>query len=246
MGSSKLHLAGNASARTLKSTFQTLLGGQELADAVGYVESTASPVGVLTPEFVGQKCFDTVNKLIYFATALTSADWAIMGNPVLSASELAFLDGATAGTPVASKALVASAALGVGAFRETGRNLRTQAAPAAKTTTTTLTAAEIMGGLITGNQGGAGSASYTLPLGTDLETAMIAAYPGLANDDSFDFSVVNISTNANEDITVVGNTGTTLVGSGAVASNAAATDLSAGAFRVRRTATNTYSIYRIG
>src|SRR5574341_156151 len=112
----------------------------------------------------------------------------------------------------------------IGPVRETGRNLRKQAAPAAKTTTTTLTAAEIIAGLLTANQGGAGAATYTMPLGTDLETALLALFPGLSNDDSFDFTIVNISTNATEDVTVAGNTGTTAVGNMTIASNAAVTD----------------------
>src|SRR5687767_14257257 len=53
---------------------------------------------------------------------------------------------------------------GAAVFEEMGGSLRRQAAPAAKTTSVTLTAAELFGGLITGNQGAAGAAAYTLPL----------------------------------------------------------------------------------
>lgn len=120
-----------------------------------------------------------------------------------------------------------------------------QAAPAAKTTSTTLTAAELLGGLITGNQGAAGAAAYTLPLATDLETALIAAYPGLATDDAFEFSVINISTVAAETITMTTNTGWTLVGDMILAANATG-DESVGIFRARRTAANTYTLYRVG
>lgn len=161
-----------------------------------------------------------------------------------SAAELNYID-TTAGTPAASKALVADSAVGVGAFRETGRNLRKQAAAAAKTTAVTLTAAEIMAGLITANQGGSAAADYTLPLAADLETALIAVHPGLANDDSFDFSLINISTDAAEDITIVTNTGWTLVGEMTVESNDADRAQSSGTFRVRRTAADAYTIYRI-
>ena len=122
-------------------------------------------------------------------------------------------------------------------------NLGRQAAPAAKTTSTTLTAAELLGRLITGNQGAAGAAAYTLPLATDLETALLAAHPGLANDDSFDFSVINISTNALEIITMTTNTGWTLVGDMTIAPVIAG-DQSSGTLRARRTAANTYSLYR--
>lgn len=177
-------------------------------------------------------------------TAISLTELAALND--IAAADLAKIDGITNGTAAAGKALVADANVGVGAFRESGRNLRKQAAPAAKTTTTTLTAAEIMAGLLTANQGAAGAATYTMPLGTDLETALIAAFPGLQNDDSFDFTIVNISTVAAEDVTVAGNTGTTAVGNMTIASNAAVTDQAWGTFRVRRTAADTYSFYRIG
>lgn len=122
--------------------------------------------------------------------------------------------------------------------------LFTQAAPAAKTTSTTLTAAELTGGLITGNQGAAGAAAYTLPLATAMETALVASYPSLANDNAFDFSVINISTVAAETITMTTNTGWTLVGDMVLAANATG-DESVGTFRVRRTAANTYTLYRV-
>lgn len=163
----------------------------------------------------------------------------------IAAADLAKLDGITDGTPAASKALVADSAVGVGAFRETARNLRKQAAAAAKTAAVTLTAAEIMAGLITANQGATAAADYTLPLVSDLNTALLAAHPGLANDDSFDFSLINISTVAGEDITIVTNTGWTLVGEMTVESNDADRAQSSGLFRVRRTAADAYTIYRI-
>ena len=112
-----------------------------------------------------------------------------------------------------------------------------QGAPAAKTTSTTLTAAEILGGIITVNQGAAGASTLTMPLGTAIETAMPS---DVANGDSFDFSLINISTVAAEDAVLAANTGVTAVGNLDVQSNDAATSKSAGLFRVRRTAANTY------
>ena len=127
-----------------------------------------------------------------------------------------------------------------------GKALMVQPAPAAKTVTTTLTAAEILTGLITGNQGAAGAASYTLPLASAMETAMFAAFPALANDDAFNFNLINLSVVAAEDITILTNTGWTLVGSMLVESNeATALKTPSGAFRVRRTAPATYTLYRL-
>ena len=113
----------------------------------------------------------------------------------------------------------------------------------AKTTSTTLTAAELLGGIITSNQGAGAGATYTLPTGVLLQAALPA---GFATGDSFEFSVTNVSTVAAEDATVQGGVGTTLLGSGAVASNAAATDKSAGTFRVVKSGNETFNIYRVG
>lgn len=130
-----------------------------------------------------------------------------------------------------------------GNLSQRGTVIQTQAAPAALTTSVTLTSAQIIAGLITGNQGGGAGATYTLPLGTDLGAAVPSTF---TTNDSFDFSVVNISSNALEIITVVGNTGTTLVGGGAIAAIAATGLPSSGQFRVRQTSANNFSIYRIG
>ena len=113
----------------------------------------------------------------------------------------------------------------------------------AKTTTTTLTAAEVLGGLITCNQGAGAVATYTLPTGTLLAAALPTTF---AVGDSFEFQVTNISTVAAEDVTIQGGTGTTLKGSGAVASNNAATDISFATFRFVMTGTNTFDVYRVG
>lgn len=129
-----------------------------------------------------------------------------------------------------------------GALMNRGVVLVTQAAQAAKTTSTTLTAAELLGGIITGNQGAAGAATYTLPLGTDLEAALPT---DVAVNDSFDFSLINISTVAAEDITVATNTGWTLVGALVVESKDNDRANSSGMFRVRRTAASTFTLYRL-
>jgi hypothetical protein len=114
---------------------------------------------------------------------------------------------------------------------------------AAETVTATLTAAEIVGGMITANQGAAGPATYTLPTGTNLQTLLGTSF---ITGDSIDFTVTNVSTVAAEDVTIQGNTGTTLFGSGFVASNAATTDKSAGTFRFVCSGVNTFNVYRIG
>lgn len=121
------------------------------------------------------------------------------------------------------------------------RKLVKQATPTALTTSTTLTAAHILVGILTANQGAGATASYTLPTGTDFE----AGFSSFATDQAFDFSLINISTNAAEDVDILTAVGWTLVGSMAVQSNDAITSKSVGRFRARRTAANTFTLYRL-
>lgn len=120
-----------------------------------------------------------------------------------------------------------------------------QAAVTAKTVSATLTGAEILAGIITGNQGGAAAAAYTLPLATAFETAVQSGVPGgLAVNDYVEFSVINISTNAAEIITMTTNTGWTLVGDMTVAPLIAG-DQSGGRFRAVRNSATAYTLYRV-
>lgn len=163
-----------------------------------------------------------------------------------SAAELAVLDGAVAGTAVPSKAMVTNSANGIGAFRDTRTTpIFNQPAPATATATETLTAAKLLTGLINGTP--AAAVNYTLPLATDLETALLALYPGLAVDDAFEFSIQNLSVTDGQDITVLTNTGWTLSGRMIIEANNVTTIgfATACTFRVRRTAANAYTLYRV-
>lgn len=125
--------------------------------------------------------------------------------------------------------------------------MKAQPAPVAMTVTATITTAAILGGLITGNQGGAAGATYTLPTGTVMDAALTALLgTPMPLNYAFEFTIVNISTVGAEDITVQGDTGMTAVGNMTIASNAAVGDQAWGTFRVRKTATNTFSFYRVG
>lgn len=64
----------------------------EIFKRLGHIENAGTPVASVTPEFVGQFCFDTTNKALFAATALTSADWAPMGQQAVNVAELAVLD----------------------------------------------------------------------------------------------------------------------------------------------------------
>lgn len=119
--------------------------------------------------------------------------------------------------------------------------LNKQGAQAAKTTSATLTAAEVMTGIITVNQGGAGASAQQLPLATDLD----AALPDSVATDSFDFSVINISAVGAETASVTTNTGWTLVGNMLIAANTAITDNSQGRFRAAKTGAGAWTLFRI-
>lgn len=109
-----------------------------------------------------------------------------------------------------------------------------QGAQATQDTAATLTAAQLLAGILTSNPSGA--VNLQLPLATAIDTA-VGAVP---NNTSFDFSVISLAGSTNLP-TITTNTGWTLVGAmtfTAVAGNA-------GRFRARKTGTGAWTLYRI-
>jgi hypothetical protein len=110
--------------------------------------------------------------------------------------------------------------------------------PATATATATLTADQVLNGILLGSPGSS-AASYTLPTVSALETA-------LPNSDkagiSFDFSVVNVDGSGSGVITLVTNTGWTLVGLMTVVATAGTAQI----FRARKSGVGTWTLYRIG
>jgi len=122
-----------------------------------------------------------------------------------------------------------------------GQALFAQAAPAAKTVTAAITAAELAGQLIT-TTGATAPSIHQLPTGTLLA----AQFPNIAVGDSFDFTVINTGTGASDDATITVNTGVTIVGNPTVGALTDATIISgSGTFRARYSAANTFVVYRI-
>lgn len=111
-----------------------------------------------------------------------------------------------------------------------GMTYREQGAPTTKAAAATLTIGELLTGII--EYTGA-AAALTLPTGANIEAGVLA---GLAADRAFDFAVVNTGSGI---ATVTTAAGLTLVGAMAVAAGASAR------FRVRKTAANTFTVYRI-
>ncbi|KKM76968.1 hypothetical protein LCGC14_1374770 [marine sediment metagenome] len=117
--------------------------------------------------------------------------------------------------------------------------LNLQAAPTTATGTVTLTAAQMLGGIIVATP--TAVATYTTLTGTLLEAALPS---GIVNDDSFELTIINLG-GAGDIITMVaGATGITFVGS--VLIDDAGVDITSSAtFRFRRSAANTFIAYRI-
>lgn len=104
-----------------------------------------------------------------------------------------------------------------------------QPAPASIATTATLTNANIQTGII--NTTGT-SYTVTMPLGTTLETLVTWAATNLG----YDFSIINTASGT---ITMAANTGVTTLGALTIATGTSAQ------FRIRRTAANTFVLYRL-
>jgi hypothetical protein len=106
-----------------------------------------------------------------------------------------------------------------------------QGAPVAVDTTGAVSAAAMLGGIVTSTT--AAAVAGTVPTGTVMDAADTA----LAIGDCFDWSVIN--TGGANAFTVTAASGHTLVGAAAVAAS------TSGRFRTRKTAAATYITYRI-
>jgi hypothetical protein len=118
-----------------------------------------------------------------------------------------------------------------------------QPAPTAKTVAVTLTIAELMTGIITGTHAAGATQGYTLPTGANCDLTL-----QFGNDDSFDWSILNLSAAAVDTITVTASAGHTIVGNPIVQSSHVTTGGITGnsaMYRTRKTAADTYVTYRI-
>lgn len=116
--------------------------------------------------------------------------------------------------------------------------LVTQGAPGSQDTAATLTAAQILAGIVTSAP--AAAINLQLPLATAMDTALPTSGAG----DAFDFSLINTSTTAANTDTLTTNTGWTLVGNVIVPGLTAGPGTS-GRFRARKTGTGTWTLYRL-
>jgi hypothetical protein len=115
-----------------------------------------------------------------------------------------------------------------------------QAAPQTATTTATLTAAQVTGGLLVGTAG-TGAVSYTMPTAAAID----AVFTNAKVNSTFDLKVVNLGTSSGV-ITMVVGTGITAVGNLLIAITGSAAGVGGAAqFLFRKTGDAAYTVYRI-
>ena len=109
------------------------------------------------------------------------------------------------------------------------------AAPQTATSTATLTAAQITGGMLVANPS-TSAATYTLPTAAQID----AAVPNATVGSTFDLNVVNVGTSSGT-VTLATATGLTDGGNAFVA----VAITSSAAFRFRKTADGDWTVYKI-
>ena len=120
---------------------------------------------------------------------------------------------------------------------------KAQAAPIAMTIGAVITVDALIAGLITGEHSEAGTVTYTLPTGTLMDAALTIF---INDNDSFDFTIINLSAAVLDTITLVAGVGFTIVGQALIESAHINSEFpSSGTFRVRKTAANTFVAYRL-
>lgn len=112
-----------------------------------------------------------------------------------------------------------------------------QGAPVARNGAIQLTAADVLGGLVSNTHATGATVALDLPNGASIEAAT-----QLDVNEYFDWSIINLSAGAGDTVTLQVGVATnhTLVGSGIVAIS------SSTIFRTRKTAADTFVSYRLG
>ena len=156
------------------------------------------------------------------------------------------------GTYTGGATIVIEAAGGLPVFYEVGTDPivkqgrvanGVQVTPSAETVAVTLTAAELLTGLVTGTHAAGATQAYTLPTGTLLD----AASTFLVNE-YFDWTLINLSAAAADTITVTAGADHTVEGTMICQSAHSSTGLVHGnalRLRTRKTAANTFVTYRL-
>lgn len=161
--------------------FTGWIGADELATKLTYASGSGAPGSA--PSFIGQYYLDTAAGNWYKAKGTaTSADWAITAIPALSAAELGVLDGVTAGTGLAAKAMILDA----------NGNFTFPASHTFRRSPVALTATAAITALLHSNRPlvitGTAAAAYTLPAAT-------------GSGDKYEFIMGQVNTNGTTIVT---------------------------------------------
>lgn len=119
---------------------------------------------------------------------------------------------------------------------------QTQMAPVTETVSATSLSTDLFTGIVqytVASGGGTGTANYTLPTGTLLDTAA-----GLGIGQAFRWSIINTSTGTGNTVTLVASTGHTIVGDVLTQIAGQTTGCSTSRWLTRKTAANTFVTYR--
>ncbi len=122
-----------------------------------------------------------------------------------------------------------------------GSRIINQDAYPTATTNATLTAAQMLGGVLRATPS-SGTATYTTLTGTQLAAAMRQP---VQVGDCFDLYIINISTSGNDNIVLAMGVGITLVGNNDIEEEDAVANSSSALFRFRNTAVNTFDCLRL-
>src|SRR5579885_3397395 len=83
--------------------------GNEIMQQLGYISGSGSPVGSVTPSYIGQLYYDTAGTTFYIADTTSNTGWSAFAIPSETSAALGYLIGLTAGVASASKAIVVDA-----------------------------------------------------------------------------------------------------------------------------------------
>lgn len=125
-----------------------------------------------------------------------------------------------------------------------GLVVKDQPTPTAETGAATLTIADLLTGIITITQSTGATVALTVDTGALIEAGLPQNF---AVDDSFDFTIINLSAALLDTATLTtAASGTTMVGQMVVDSAHADSEFpSSGTFRCRKTAADTFVFYRL-
>ena len=226
------------SFNTYDSATSYLTCGGSNITTTGFGSSSNIPLFFVTNNIEKMR-IDTAGKIWQQVNATTTANYFAWGDNTTTYAQIGgYRDSATTGhlelytlNGGTSTEAVRIDSIG-NTYIETGNLWQYAPAPTSISVATTLTAAQLQTTII--NTTGATGYTVTLPLASAIDTAFVGVP---TTNIGFDFYVVNTASGT---ITMAVNTGITAIGTLTILTGISAY------FRLRRTAANTYILYRIG